>query len=98
MGFVVQLACGVREIEASPHEGSERPRPSVMNERAKIFIAFLILIGLIVAMVAVGSSRVPSCDEGDVIVGIGDFDKGRWSRYICVPLDTLKGSGVPSVP
>jgi len=35
-----------------------------------------------------GSSQgreIPECAEDAVIVGFGDFEGGRWSRYACGP-------------
>ena len=31
------------------------------------------------------TERVPVCQEDEVLVGIGDFDKGRWQQYRCGP-------------
>lgn len=28
---------------------------------------------------------MPQCREDAVVVGVGDFDDGRWSEYVCGP-------------
>lgn len=30
-----------------------------------------------------------SCPEDSVIVGEGDYDRGQWSNYLCIPLDDI---------
>lgn len=61
-----------------------------MRERAEVVIILLAVLVIAVA-VAVGvritlaSRRVPQCQEYVVIVGTGDFNKGRWTTYECGP-------------
>ena len=36
-----------------------------------------------------GIVTVTACQEDEVIRGIGDFDTGMWTAYVCVHPDTL---------
>lgn len=51
------------------------------------------LAGVVALSVAVPIGRdiagalrlTPTCPEDEVLVGVGTFDHGRWSKYICGP-------------
>lgn len=30
---------------------------------------------------------IPKCQEDEVLMGVGEFDDGRWDRYICENID-----------
>ena len=51
-------------------------------------VTFALLVAAIlltaVALLAL-PPRIPACEEDAVIVGIGDFEAGRWSGYECGP-------------
>lgn len=37
--------------------------------------------------------RMPACPEDAVLVGVGSFEHGRWSEYVCGPaVDDYEGS------
>jgi len=46
----------------------------------------LFVVGMVLVGVYMGQSRpVPRCQEDAVLVGEGDFNKGRWTGYVCGP-------------
>ena len=50
----------------------------------------LTVVALALALVAIGAYSkglrfVPRCQEDAVIVGMGDFNHGRWSEHVCGP-------------
>jgi len=45
-----------------------------------LFAAYVRLVPIILEM-----RPVPQCHEDVVLVGIGDFDNGRWDKYVCGP-------------
>ncbi len=49
-----------------------------------ISVAFMIL-ALSVALYLDHIVTFPQCQEDVVLVGIGDFEDGRWDSYICGP-------------
>ena len=63
---------------------------TVPSAKSTFILAGVTLFWLFVIMVGVGIVEgrnfhdAPSCQEDEVIVGIGDFDSGYWSEYICV--------------
>ena len=48
-------------------------------------IPFVILLTAIGMWFALGYRQMPRCQEDAVVIGIGSFDAGRWSRYECGP-------------
>ncbi len=51
------------------------------------FAAFIILLFVYITSFV---PDVPSCQEDELIVGIGNFDTdGYWDNYICVHPDTI---------
>ena len=51
--------------------------------------AGIIFIVCIIVAVRLGDllmqPHIPQCHEDAVIVGIGDFEDGKWSEYVCGP-------------
>lgn len=47
--------------------------------------------GLAIADTAKDAPRVtvPRCEEDEVLIGRGDFERGRWSAYACTHPDSL---------
>lgn len=55
-----------------------------------------VVVGLIIINVgmcvtpAVGHNRnIPKCQEDELVQGVGNFENGRWTRYICVHPDDI---------
>lgn len=46
---------------------------------------FLIFIILMIMIILLAQPTLPQCQEDVVIVGVGDFENGRWSDYECGP-------------
>lgn len=57
--------------------------------------AYLIVAALLLAWVAIpdgpaassepSTPAIPACEEDAVLIGVGDFEQGRWSAYTCGP-------------
>ena len=50
--------------------------------------AILILVLVVLGFVAFDLTPIrmtPSCWEDSVLVGVGDFENGRWTEYRCGP-------------
>ncbi len=50
----------------------------------------VVVIVLIMAILAIGATVgvfyvIPQCQEDQVLLGTGDFQRGRWTRYECGP-------------
>ena len=57
-----------------------------MKDFNDLIIAIAIFILAITAATYIGRLMyIPQCHEDAVIVGIGDFENGRWTEYICGP-------------
>ena len=65
-----------------------------MNDYKPIFVLWFSIIGLFVLVIVCSFlgellpdllASYPQCYEDAVIVGIGDFEDGLWSEYICGP-------------
>lgn len=49
-------------------------------------------VGITAASAEEDRPRVPRCAEDEMVDGRGDFENGRWSRYVCVhPEDVAAG-------
>ena len=48
-------------------------------------VALLVLASGVMVLGAAWSRMVPACAEDVVLVGVGSFDRGRWSSYECGP-------------
>ena len=56
-----------------------------------IAISFFVL-AITAAMYLERLMTIPQCYEDVVLVGIGDFENGRWDSYICGPaVDDFEG-------
>ncbi len=55
--------------------------------RYKRLVILLALSYLILASLLISLRRnpIPQCHEDVVLVGVGDFENGRWDSYICGP-------------
>ena len=57
--------------------------------KSKLRMASLILLYLIAWCLAMHQLQtirsIPQCHEDVVLVGVGDFENGRWSSYACGP-------------
>lgn len=54
----------------------------------KITTALLILLVILIAFIFAsncGDSSIPKCAEDVVVIGVGQFDNGYWTDYICGP-------------
>lgn len=54
--------------------------------RSDTVVIFIALVALVLALIGPPWSHVPtvpSCQEDEVVVGVGDFDNGYWSGYEC---------------
>ena len=55
----------------------------VLVLRIKYFtIGFAVMAVLAVALLL---HKIPHCNEDVTLIGIGQFDSGRWSQYECGP-------------
>ena len=45
----------------------------------------IVFISLSIAIRISEPNTIPQCAEDVVLVGIGDFEDGRWTSYICGP-------------
>ena len=48
-----------------------------------LIVVLAILVGYLYA--AKCGNTIPRCAEDVVLVGIGQFDNGRWTNYVCGP-------------
>ena len=55
------------------------------KQRYAIILATLIFALLLATLRLQTTRRIPQCYEDAVLVGIGDFDNGRWDTYVCGP-------------
>ena len=68
---------------------------TVPSAKSTFILAGVALFWLFVIMVGVGIvegrnfHNAPSCQEDELIVGVGDFDSGYWSEYLCIHLDNI---------
>lgn len=54
-------------------------------------LALAMLTALVALFLALSAPTLPACAEDVAIVGVGDFDGGRWSAYACGPaVDDLR--------
>ncbi len=52
----------------------------------KAFLGVIMVIAVLgLVAQALAPSLIPSCAEDTVLVGVGEFDQGRWTRYVCGP-------------
>lgn len=49
------------------------------------FALVALLLTANVLIVALAFTRIPRCEEDQVIVGVGAYTDGRWSVYECGP-------------
>ena len=57
-----------------------------MKDFNDLIIAIAIFILAIAAATYIGRLMyIPQCQEDVVLVGIGQFENGRWDNYICGP-------------
>ena len=43
-------------------------------------------LSVVLSAIVIGASpMLPRCEEDVVVVGMGHFVNGRWSRYVCGP-------------
>ena len=76
---------------------------SKVHRDDRLLLGALVVLGLVLvvstATLGIAWSRmVPACAEDVVLVGVGDFDRGRWSRYECGPaLDSFTSASVHDV-
>ena len=68
-----------------------------MNTEAKIGIAWLIVTFCVLAATLLPQHNlnpvIPKCQEDVVLVGMGNFEDGRWDYYTCGPaLDDFGGN------
>ena len=57
-----------------------------MNKLLKALFLILIIAALVRSSIKLDYYRViPQCQEDAVLVGVGDFENGRWTRYVCGP-------------
>jgi hypothetical protein len=47
--------------------------------------ALALVIALQVGAHVARAEAIPTCAEDVVIIGIGDYEAGRWSAYVCGP-------------
>ncbi|KKL66497.1 hypothetical protein LCGC14_2144390 [marine sediment metagenome] len=61
-----------------------------MNE-AKLVVKAMVFIFATIALLGIVSSvlapapQIPPCMEDVVLVGVGEFEHGLWTRYVCGP-------------
>lgn len=55
-----------------------------MNDRLCYVAAALALL-FALGFMAGQADAIPTCPEDAVLVGVGDFESGRWDRYTCGP-------------
>lgn len=53
-------------------------------------LAVLLLFAAFLLLWAIAADRearnpIPRCAEDAVLIGTGDFERGRWDRYVCGP-------------
>lgn len=48
-------------------------------------VTVVLLVLLLMVLGVAWTRTVPACQEDSVLVGVGSFDRGRWSRYECGP-------------
>lgn len=48
-------------------------------------ITVLVLLFLVLYVIPALIYTLPQCAEDVVLVGVGDFENGRWSSYVCGP-------------
>ena len=64
---------------------------TVEDLKSTILILVLVVLGLM-AFNLTPLRMTPSCWEDSVLVGVGDFEDGRWEEYRCGPaLDDFEG-------
>ena len=44
----------------------------------------LVILALVL-IVAACAPNLPRCNEDEVLIGRGEFEHGRWTRYVCGP-------------
>ena len=58
---------------------------------ATLLVLILIILAFVVAIPLLAVDTMPYCSEDEAIMGIGEFENGRWSAYVCGPaLDNCK--------
>ena len=69
-----------------------------MSDRSQQYLLItalvtILLLAFLVAWVAFVLPRdLPSCPEDSTLVGGGNFERGRWSYYLCGPaMDDFEG-------
>ncbi len=61
---------------------------------ASLFVLLVMFVSLVALAWALGV-QVPVCQEDSVLVGVGSFNRGRWTQYECGPaLDDCRGADV----
>lgn len=50
-----------------------------------ILLAIVIAIGIVGCTPIFGMQYIPKCAEDAVLIGMGDFDNSRYTRYVCGP-------------
>lgn len=54
--------------------------------RGFVFVLGLLELAVVILAVALSMQpEVPMCQEDQVLIGIGNFDHGRWEAYMCGP-------------
>jgi len=57
---------------------------------ATLLVLLLLILAFVVALPLL-ADPLPYCNEDEAIMGIGEFENGRWSAYVCGPaLDNCK--------
>ena len=55
-----------------------------MNTNKIKYLVLGFIIGLVL-MLVISFHRIPVCHEDVVLLGFGNFERGRWTSYVCGP-------------
>lgn len=46
-------------------------------------LAVCLFIAVVVLLAMHRPAAMPSCQEDEIVVGVGDYDAGYWDAYVC---------------
>lgn len=55
-----------------------------MNANKVKYLVLGFISGLVL-MLVISFHRIPACQEDVVLLGYGNFERGRWTHYVCGP-------------